>query len=342
VTIRISSLAAAAALALTCLTGPAATAAPTKPGTRILLYGDSLTHGSSGDWTYRYRLWQSLSASGAQFDFVGPRNDLYTYLTFALGSQAYRHSQFDRDHAALGGMTFIGGIYQFATLAERYQADVVVAMIGFNDVVVRGRPAEAVADHWRAQVAAARAARPDVDFVVVLLPHTWLAPVVAYNEKLVALAKELNTPESRFITTRAASLNPWTDTYDGRHFSASGERKVATVVHEALGSLDIGDGSRNVTADPSSDVRWAPKPTASISGTSVTVSWPSVTYASSEHVNIVDTTTGEKRVLRFVTGTSATFPGIAGHSYRIQLTPVKGFLAMGTHSSYTEVTIPAS
>src|SRR5688572_20498301 len=34
----------------------AAQAAPTK----ILIYGDSLTQSFGGDWTWRYRLWQSL------------------------------------------------------------------------------------------------------------------------------------------------------------------------------------------------------------------------------------------------------------------------------------------
>ncbi len=31
---------------------------------RLLLVGDSVTHGSTGDWTWRYRLWHHLRACG--------------------------------------------------------------------------------------------------------------------------------------------------------------------------------------------------------------------------------------------------------------------------------------
>ena len=78
-------------------------AAPDEP-VRILLVGDSMTQESSGDWTWRYRLWQHLTKHGVSVDFVGPRNDLWEYVEAHDGSQAYVDPAFDRDHAAYWGM----------------------------------------------------------------------------------------------------------------------------------------------------------------------------------------------------------------------------------------------
>ena len=40
---------------------------------RILLLGDSITQGSEGDWTWRYRLWKHLTGAGVDADLVGYR-----------------------------------------------------------------------------------------------------------------------------------------------------------------------------------------------------------------------------------------------------------------------------
>ena len=48
---------------------------------RIMIIGDSVAQGSSGDWTWRYRLWQTLTSSGVPFDLVGPHDDLFDVAT---------------------------------------------------------------------------------------------------------------------------------------------------------------------------------------------------------------------------------------------------------------------
>ena len=56
--------------------GPASLADAVEP-LRVLLVGDSVTQGSAGDSTWRYRLWKHLEATTAgPVDLVGPRNDL--------------------------------------------------------------------------------------------------------------------------------------------------------------------------------------------------------------------------------------------------------------------------
>ncbi len=52
---------------------------------RILLVGDSVTQGSAGDWTWRYRLAQHLVDADVPFDFVGPDDGLLDNLTGKQG-----------------------------------------------------------------------------------------------------------------------------------------------------------------------------------------------------------------------------------------------------------------
>lgn len=320
----------------------AAPAAAAAGPVRILLYGDSLTQGFTGDWTWRYRLWQDLTAAGESFDFVGPKNDVVEYTTFAQGSQGYRNANFDSDHAAVVGMTFTYSYAGLPELAANYQADVVVAMIGVNDLVRKVATPAQLLDRWRTQIARARELNPGVSIVLAQLGQTWIPDVTEYDEGLVALAAELDTPEARVVATTRPDLAVYSDTYDWLHFSAAGERKVATVVDEALAQIGVGAADVRTGADVGAAVKWAPAPAATVSGRWVVLTWPAVNYASSENVIVKDTTTGVTGTLRFLPGTSALLPGEPGHGYEIRMAPVKGYLPMGTQSAALAVDVPAA
>lgn len=333
--------------AATAVEGPIVSGLPvdSTTGSRILLYGDSFTMGFSGDWTFRYRLWRHLTSSGTQFDFVGPRNDMREYVSRQLGSQGYRDSNFDRDHASLGGMTFSRPLWEVSTLVQDYQADVVVGFVGANDIVQRLQTPAQLVERWRAQIAEARANRPGTDFVLVQMPDTWFAGIPAYNAGLVALAHELDTADSRVVATDLAQFDPHTDTYDFAHPSASGERKVAALVSTTLASIGIGTGPQYDLMDPSASVAWAPTPRATVKAGVLTVSWAAVDYASSQDVHITDIAPADGGALSSetttrVTGTTWSRPVEAGHRYLVALAPVKGFLPMGTMS--TPVTVSAA
>src|SRR5690606_5359517 len=47
---------------------------PTGGTPKIMITGDSISQGSSGDYTWRYRLYKHLTANGVTPDFVGPYN----------------------------------------------------------------------------------------------------------------------------------------------------------------------------------------------------------------------------------------------------------------------------
>lgn len=312
---------------------------PSSGATRIMLYGDSITHGSTGDWTWRFRLAQALTAAGTPFDFVGPRDDLMAYWGWIPGSRHYR-AAFDTDHASLGGMRFTDASMLPGRLTATYRPDVFVGLIGYNDL--RHGVSPAVLERtWLVEIGRMRAANPWISVLLVPVPETWVPGVTDYNSRLADLADRLDTPQSRVVLAPSADWSVFRDTYDYAHPSAAGERRLAVSVADALAGLGV-PADATAFPDPASEEPWAPEPTATATGTSVTVSWPRVDYASSQHVYVRDVTRGTTAGFGFVLGTSKTFAGVPGHAYEIWLRPVKGYLPLGTRSSTTSVTVPLS
>lgn len=209
----------------------------------MMLFGDSITHGKDGDWTWRYRLWRQLQTAGARgVDFVGPADDLYS------GSSGYPDPLFDRDHASRWGTTLAEPAYAPATLGRVYLPDVVVVELGVNDLRHGATPVE-VEGAMRGAVAALRDAAPGVDVVVVHVPVVNVPGVGELNRRYDALAADLDDEEERVVVARADEGFVWdpalpaADSYDGLHPSASGERKIAASVAAALAELGIGAGA---------------------------------------------------------------------------------------------------
>src|SRR5262245_36097935 len=68
------TLAVTTALVVSGAPRPATAAATT---TKVMIVGDSISQGSAGDFTWRYRLWKHLAPRVTGLDFVGPRTDLF-------------------------------------------------------------------------------------------------------------------------------------------------------------------------------------------------------------------------------------------------------------------------
>lgn len=68
---------------------------------RFLFVGDSMTIGRSGDFTWRYRMWQHLRATlgDGGYAITGPRAELYDTEAGALLSHAYGDLTSPRPHA---------------------------------------------------------------------------------------------------------------------------------------------------------------------------------------------------------------------------------------------------
>jgi hypothetical protein len=214
----------------------AATAATGVAGdvTRVMMIGDSVTHGSDGDYTWRYFSWRGLEQTGASVDFVGPQ-------TTTLDGGGYADPDFDQDHASRWGMAMWEmldnpheGAPRISTLIEDHDPDVVVEALGVNDLTWLGFEADGMADQVRELVAEARATKADVDIVLAGVPQGWIDKVDDYNALLPGLAAELSTDDSRVVAAPVPDFTQNVDTYDLAHPTTAGQVKIAAAVSAAL------------------------------------------------------------------------------------------------------------
>lgn len=270
---------------------PTAAPTPTEPeATRILVVGDSVTHGEDGQYTWRFFAHRGLVSGGANVDFVGPWKG-----TFPGGetkdhwSGSYADPDFDADHASRWGLSMWEGLYvasekapAIEDLVAEHEPDVVVELLGINDFVWLELDAKQMLGQVRLFVERARSAKPDIDFVLGTIPQTWLSKEIpAYNKGLRSLATELSTPWSRVVVTATPAFREGRDTYDNAHLSNRGQVKMARVVLDALNGLGIG-GKVKVTMppkNPRSPKATRPKPRV------VKVSWRRAARAARYDVN---------------------------------------------------------
>ena len=219
---------------------------------KILIWGDSISQGAEGDWTWRYRLARSLRTARDTYDFVGPRADLKQRHLEGFTPTGYRDPEFDREHAARWGMALSMPDIPAATLMADHAPDVLVCMLGVNDFVWWGPSAETfVSMMTDAVIAPARAANPNCKVVIGTIGHRWIgdqAQVQAYNQALRNQAPSL--AESGTGVALLPDLDEAFDTYDGVHPSPRGELLYAESVRKALLTVGEAIGSTPITAPP--------------------------------------------------------------------------------------------
>jgi lysophospholipase L1-like esterase len=313
------------------------------PPVRILLVGDSVTQGSSGDWTWRYRLWQHLLDSGVVADLVGPDDDLLDSTTGERGSHEYADPAFDQDHAARWGMSFLDQDRPVGDLVDEYRPDVVVEMLGVNDFAWRRASATEVEEEARRFVLDAQAADPGVDVVLGELPQAWTPGVTEYDAALPAIASDLSTDTSHVVV--AAAPEPFVqgvDTYDSAHPSATGEVAIAASVADALAGLGIGPPyPRPLPVVPNGPRQPATLAAVGAPG-AATLTWQLPPGADAAWVWLRDATAGQgwTRLPDPVRGTTTTVPGLVpGHTYELRVQAAKGTaVAEDVYSDVVSVT----
>lgn len=326
---------------------PATTAtAASEPGpTRVMLLGDSITHGSAGDWTWRYRLWQHLQAVDADVDLVGPATDLWQ------DSTAYADPAFDRDHASRWGETLGLPSRSHAALVAEHRPDVVVVLLGLNDLTFLQQSPEQVAELMRDEVAALRQGEPGLDVVLSRLPSTDIAGVPETNERYSALAAELDTPDERVVVAAAdAGFVPSTpdrvaDTYDQVHPSARGELRIAAAVADALAAVGVG----TAFARPLPTLPLGPRQGASLTARAgderAVLRWTSSPGTTSEQLWRRDVTAGSPWVSlgSRPASSSTTVTGLRNrHRYAFRLRPAKVWAQATDTSSAVVTATPAA
>lgn len=294
---------------------------------RILLVGDSVTQGSAGDWTWRYRLWQHFQDQDVSIDFVGPRDDLYEHVAEVQGSQAYVDPAFDRDHAARWGMMLEFPDVPIAHLVAEYDPDVVVEMLGVNDLYWRDSP-QGVLGRVEAFVDEARSAKPTVELVLSEAPQIWREHVPEFNAGLAELAPTLDTAESPLVVADVdAGFDEFADTWDRTHPNARGEMKIAAGVADALSVLGVGAPADRPVPRVPLGPRMAPDLTATPGNGAARLRWSGAQGATGEYVWVRDRTLRERwhRLAFPLQGSTWVASGLTnGHRYAFRLQPVKG------------------
>jgi lysophospholipase L1-like esterase len=227
--------------ALVCVPGSPALATADEEPVRILLVGDSVTQGSAGDWTWRYRLWEHLTAtSSAPVDLVGPRDDLWDRRAGVGGNHDYVDPAFDTQHAARWGTNLAVADVPVQQLVETYEPDVVVALLGINDLTLGATP-DQVRQGLENLLLEAHAADPDVDVVLGELVQTWIPGAAEVNAQLRGVVASVDDPQARVVLAEtSAGFSRRRSTYDDQHPNARGELVVAAAVADALAGLGIG------------------------------------------------------------------------------------------------------
>ncbi|MEU7894075.1 GDSL-type esterase/lipase family protein [Nonomuraea sp. NPDC049152] len=291
-------------------------------GASIMVVGDSITHGSEGDYTWRYRLANHFTAKGARVDFVGPRRGTYDKYTdqrmiaqiegramppqeFYPGPStgSYRDGNFDSEHNAMWGWTYVDAIGKIKADVAAARPDYLAVALGFNDIAFWGG-ADATIGYFKNFVAEARAAKPDLKILVsnvinrTELPgYEWLNPAITdYKAKLLGVAASLSTPASPVhVVDVNTGFNPVTDTYDGVHPNGLGEYKFAKAYADAFAAhFSLGSAFGSIPGSvPDLSITTPASVTATPTAEGITIRWARVFGASGYYLHSRDATAGE-------------------------------------------------
>lgn len=250
---------------------------------RVLITGDSITHGSNGDYTWRYRLDKKLQQTApGQYAIVGPTTTLFDHVDNTTSSNYLDANFTGKAHAAKWGTTFIDQLPNIRSQVINSNVDTLVVMLGSNDLTFHTTPAATVAN-LKSYIEAARSGRPGIDVVVGEVVTRWnpwtksitLADQAAgYKARIAALANQMNTASERVVI--APTLTGWdpvAHTWDGTHPNSAGETLIAQRVSEGLAQVGLGTVLPNVYK---ANARWsmkAPAPTVSVGTEQATLSW---------------------------------------------------------------------
>jgi lysophospholipase L1-like esterase len=318
-----------------------------------MIFGDSTTQETSGDYTWRYRLAAHLALSAPrQIDFVGTRDDVHDNVTDQPGSHAYLNPNFDAAHSSVWGDSLYLEDPKVEGVLRQAPADVAVVLLGGNDLEFRTNAPQTVTK-MKEFVDDARKANPNLTFVLGHVLTRWNNATNAYaipqakdfDKLLDAAAPGWSTPTSRVVTAQTdLGWDPRKDTWDGTHPDPNGEMLIARGFANALNRLGIGGTFGEVYGVLSWPEKGGLPVATPAGGTHYTITWPAEPGATSYLVERrIESATGTGSYVRwpaYIKGlsfTSENLPNGAKVDYRV--VPVKEWMT-GQPGPAVTITVP--
>ncbi len=211
---------------------------------RIMIVGDSITHGSAGDYTWQYWLYEHLRADGVSPQMVGPDHWLYNNVTRAEGDLSYANPRFERANDSTWGMTLSGEKTAIGATVAAYRPDYLLVLLGLDDLFWDGISQPAMAANLASFIASARSAQPHLRIVLGLIPpniHTKTSPALAasvagYNATIGSTAVRLSDAGSPIAVAQDTDLSVAADLWDGTHPNTNGQIRIAAAFADVLAS----------------------------------------------------------------------------------------------------------
>ena len=330
---------------------------PSGPVPRIMIVGDSITEGSSGDYTWQYRLYEHLRADGVSPRMVGPYHWLFNNVTKVEGDRSYADPRFEHANDATWGMTLLREKDAIGAKVATYRPDYLLVLLGLDDIFWYGISQPDMATNLDSFIAAARAARPHIRIVFGLIPPdihqqtdpAFAASIVSYNHTISSTASQLSAAGSPIAVARdGTGINVAADLWDGTHPNANGEIKIAAAFADVLAArFHLGSAYPRpfpvLATGPLNHARLAVTP----SGTAgrAKLSWTPVSGAGSYYVYVKDMTRRETKFRRLTWPLSpAQDPWTVslltpGDTYAFKLQACKG-ADCGAVSNLASITAP--
>lgn len=321
-----------------------------------MIVGDSITQGSSGDYTWQYRLYEHLLADGVRPRMVGPYGWLYNNVANVQKDHSYADPNFQHANDAAWGMALFREKDVIGRKVATYRPDYLLVLLGLNDLFWFGFGQPVMAANLASFIAAARAARPHIRIVFGLIPPdihqrkpAFAASVAGFNKTIASTAKRLSTKASPIaVAPDGSGINVAADLWDGTHPNANGEIRIAAGFADVLASrFHLGHAYPTPYPILPTGPLVHPKLTVRPSHTArqAVLSWTLAPGAGSYFIYIKDVTHGDTTFTRLPFPLSAAkdpwTAGLltSGDTYSFKVQACKG-VDCGAFSNLASVTAP--
>ncbi len=194
----------------------------------IMGIGDSITEGGDYFTSYLFPLWQKLSHTGRQFQFIGPRENRWHAVPLK--------------HCGFSGKTVEFIESQIDSLYRAYPADIVLLHAGHNHFVEE-QPIPGMIAAYKAIIRKIQKIRPDAHIFMAQVITSGKLPKYSYipelNEKIVEMVSELNC-ERVHLVDQATGFDWKRHTVEDKvHPNQAGGERMADVWLEALEAIGL-------------------------------------------------------------------------------------------------------